>query len=120
MNRIFKLFALTSVLVMGLNACSVEGPDDVAAQNKIPQMSEDVVSGELLVRFDSRVSDILEKAGVTKSGINAPATRSGVLSVDQILSLELALKEGKVKEGCSRLILAQRKRHGRPDYTFGM
>ena len=90
MKRIFKISALVSVLALGLNACSVEGPgmgETPAAQEKMPQMSEDVVSGELLVRFDARVSAILENAGLTKSGINAPATRSGVLSVDEILSL---------------------------------
>ena len=90
MKRIFKISALISVLALGLNACSVEGPgmgETPAAQDKKPQMSEDVVSGELLVRFDARVSTILENAGLTKTGINAPATRSGVLSVDEILSL---------------------------------
>ena len=89
MNRIFKLLALTSVLLAGLNACSVEGPGvgDISADDKAPMMSEDVVAGQLLVRLDPRVSDILEKAGLTKSGINAPATRSGVLSVDEILDL---------------------------------
>ena len=90
MNRIFKISVLMSALVLGLAACSVEGPGvsaELPAENKTPQMSEDVVSGELLVRVDARVSSILEKAGLTKSGINAPATRSGVLSVDEILSL---------------------------------
>ena len=83
MKKIFRIFALASALMFGLAACSVEGPGVAAPENdKTPQMSEDVVSGELLVRFDPRVSEILERAGVTKSGINAPATRSGVLSVD--------------------------------------
>ena len=89
MKRIFKISALVSVLAFGLNACSVETPGvgEMPVENKVPQMSEDVVSGELLVRFDARVSTILENAGLTKTGLNAPATRSGVLSVDEILSL---------------------------------
>ena len=90
MKRIFIISVLASVLALGLNACSVEGPgmgETPDAQEKLPQMSEDVVSGELLVRFDARVSTILENAGLTKTGLNAPATRSGVLSVDEILSL---------------------------------
>lgn len=90
MNRFFKISFLMSALVLGLAACSVDGPGvsaEIPAENKTPQMSEDVVSGELLVRFDAHVSAVLEKAGLTKSGINAPATRSGVLSVDEILSL---------------------------------
>ena len=88
MKKNFRIFALASALMFGLAACSVEGPGVAAPENdKTPQMSEDVVSGELLVRFDPRVSEILERAGVTKSGINAPATRSGVLSVDEVLAL---------------------------------
>ena len=88
MKKNFRIFALASALAFGLTACSVEGPGvAVPEDNKTPQMSEDVISGELLVRFDARVSTILENAGVTKSGIGAPATRSGVLSVDEVLSL---------------------------------
>ena len=73
----------------GLASCSVDGPvtgvetDDV----KVPQITEDVVHGQLLVRFDPRVSEILDKAGVTKSGPMMPMTRSGILSVDEILDL---------------------------------
>ena len=88
MKKNFRIFALASALMFGLAACSVEGPGvTVSEDNKVPQMSEDVVSGELLVHFDPRVSEILERAGVTKSGVNAPATRSGVLSVDEVLAL---------------------------------
>ena len=54
---------------------------------QVPELSADVVEGQLLVRFDARVSDILDKAGVTKSNSKAPASRSGVLSVDEILDL---------------------------------
>ena len=73
----------------GLASCSVDGPvtgvetDDV----KVPQITEDVVHGQLLVRFDPRVCEILDKAGVTKSGPMMPMTRSGILSVDEILDL---------------------------------
>ena len=89
MNGIIRIFVLMSVLAFWLTACSVEEPHTGVkpVHDDIPQMSEDVVAGELLVRFDPRVSQILENAGLTKSGINAPATRSGVLSVDEILSL---------------------------------
>ncbi len=45
-----------------------------------------VVAGELMVKFDPSVSEILEQAAAaTRSG--APATRSGVLSVDEVLDL---------------------------------
>ena len=84
-----NILVLAAVLLGGLASCSVDGPvtgvetDDV----KVPQITEDVVHGQLLVRFDPRVSEILDKAGVTKSGPMMPMTRSGILSVDEILDL---------------------------------
>ena len=89
MNIRKSIYVMASVLIAGLTACSVDvpvtGPD--TDDQKMPEMAEDVVGGELLVRFDPRVSDILDKAGLTRSGINSPMTRSGVLSVDEILDL---------------------------------
>ncbi len=80
---------MVAVLMTGLTACSVEGPATGTQTDldKTPQMSEDVLDGQLLVRFDPRVSDILDKAGVTKSGPMMPMTRSGIISVDEILDL---------------------------------
>ena len=83
------IFLMTSALVLGLASCSVEGPvtgPDTDVQ-KVPELSEEAIGGELLVRFDPRVSDILDKAGLTRTGINSPMTRSGVLTVDEILDL---------------------------------
>ena len=83
------IYVLASALAAGLISCSVEGPDAPlpSDEQQLPQMSADVLSGQLLVRFDARVSDILDKAGLTKSGPSAPMTRSGVLGVDEILEL---------------------------------
>ena len=83
------IYAMAVVLLSGLAACSVEVPETGALteDKNAPQLTEDVVQGQLLVRFDARVSDILEKAGVTKSGPMMPMTRSGILSVDEILDL---------------------------------
>ena len=83
------IYAMAAVLLTGLSACSVDVPETGALteDKNTPQLTEDVVQGQLLVRFDARVSDILEKAGVTKSGPMMPMTRSGILSVDEILDL---------------------------------
>lgn len=84
------IYVMTAVLLSGLASCSVEAPhtDGVEAEDvRVPQISPDAVQGQLLVRFDARVSDILDKAGLTKSGTSVPMTRSGVLSVDEILDL---------------------------------
>ena len=77
------------VFLLGVVACSVESPRQVAPDQagREPVFSDDVVNGELLVRFDARVSDILERHGLTKSAAGGPMTRSGVLSVDEILDL---------------------------------
>lgn len=82
-------YILAALLLTGLTACSVEGPDSPVVEevSKMPEMSADVVEGQLLVRFDARVSDILDAAGVTKSGPARPMTRSGVYSVDEILDM---------------------------------
>ena len=84
-----SIYVFAAVLMAGFAACSVEGPETgtLTEGNKAPMITEDVVKGQLLVRFDPRVSDILDRAGITKSGPMAPMTRSGILSVDEILDL---------------------------------
>ena len=83
----FKIYMIASALIAGLAACSVEGP--VVEEVAKPQVTApaDAVAGQILVRFDARVADVLDQAGLTKSGPAAPMTRSGVLSVDEILDL---------------------------------
>ena len=69
-------------------ACSMD-ESTLSAPGQEEQLlaSADALPGQLFVRFDASVSKVLEQSGVTKSGIGAPATRSGVLSVDEILDL---------------------------------
>ena len=82
------IYIIAALVVAGLASCSVdEGRDVPKEETALPQISEDVVTGQLLVRFDAHVSDILDKAGLTKSGPAMPMTRSGVLSVDEILDM---------------------------------
>ena len=89
MNIRKYIYLMPAVLLMGLTACSVDEHKVALEQDspKVPQLTADVVEGQLLVRFDSRVSDILDKAGLTKSGPKMPMDRSGILSVDEILDL---------------------------------
>jgi len=85
-----KIFSLLSVFAVWLLAsCSVDKFGQGAREDAsgTPQLDESVVSGELLVCFRPYVTEILENAGLTKSGIDAPATRSGILSVDRVLEL---------------------------------
>lgn len=88
-NRFIALFSIIA-LAAGLSACSVEGPLSDAGlrePQKVSPVCEDAVAGELLVRFDQSVAKILDEAGlVTRSGED-PASRSGVLTVDEVLDL---------------------------------
>ena len=80
---------LSLVAVSGLWACAID-ESQMTSGSETPKVSEvvaDALPGQLLVKFDASVSRILEQAGVTKSGLDSPATRSGVLSVDEILDL---------------------------------
>ena len=87
MKNIYKIFLMAGALVAGLSACSLDEPVTGAEPQKVSPVSADAVAGELLVRFDEGVSEILDRAGlITKSG-DASASRSGVLSVDEILDL---------------------------------
>ena len=83
--RTLRYIIIASALIAGLASCAVEAPQEEV--KNLPEAALDAVSGQLLVRFDARVADILDKAGLTKSGPAAPMTRSGVLSVDEILDI---------------------------------
>ena len=83
------IYVIPAVVLVGLTACSLEEHKVTLEQDgpKAPELTADVVEGQLLVRFDAGVSEILEKAGLTKSGPKMPMKRSGVLRVDEILDL---------------------------------
>lgn len=78
----YIIAVLVSLVFVG---CNVDEPITGHQQNEAPELSEDTVQGELLIRFDAGVVEILEQAGLTKS--SEPLTRSGILTVDQILEL---------------------------------
>ena len=83
--RTLRYIIIASALIAGLASCAVEAPQEEV--KNLPDAALDAVPGQLLVRFDARVADILDKAGLTKSGPATPMTRSGVLSVDEILDI---------------------------------
>ena len=89
MNSRKIIYVLASVLMTGLTACSIDEQKVESGLDspKVSQLTSDVVAGQLLVRFDARVSEILDKAGLTKSGPKMSMDRSGVLSVDEVLEL---------------------------------
>lgn len=60
-----KIYCVAAVLIMGLTACSVEPTFE---QEKVKEeVAANALPGQLLVKFDPHVAEILEQAGVTKS-----------------------------------------------------
>ena len=89
MKNIYRTIVLAAVIAAGLSACSIEEPvtGNLNEPQKVSPVSEGAVAGELLVRFDEGISEVLDAAGlITKSG-DAAASRTGILTVDEILDL---------------------------------
>lgn len=89
MKNIYGIIVTSAVLAIGLSSCDVREPfaGYPDQSQKVSPISEDVLEGELLVRFDESVSKILDEAGlITKSG-EATSGRSGILTVDEVLEL---------------------------------
>ena len=82
MNRIFRNLIIVAVAAGLAVSCNISAPE-TGNNQKAPEMTDDVLSGELLVRFDASVADLLDQAGLTK----AASTKSGVTSVDEVLSI---------------------------------
>lgn len=82
MKRYFYILLSTLLFV----ACTTEPLPTSEPQIEQPAV-EEVVAGELLVKFDSYVADIIEQHVATTRAAGGDATRSGVLSVDQVLNI---------------------------------
>ena len=88
MNIRARIYFIATALVMGFASCAIDAPVEMPESGAQTQVSPaDAVPGQLLVCFDAHVAEVLEQAGLTKSGPAMPMTKSGILSVDQILDL---------------------------------
>ena len=78
------LYGILATALLAFTACTKE---ELSAPEPAPGPDgpAEYQSGEVLVKFAPYVSDILDRAGITRSG--GPATRSGILSVDEILDI---------------------------------
>ena len=83
MKRIICIF----LVIAAFSAVSCSVKDDLNLPEPGVDVPEtDAVEGELLVKFDARVADILDEVlPATKAG--GPATRSGIVTVDDVLEL---------------------------------
>ncbi|MGM9734974.1 MAG: S8 family serine peptidase [Candidatus Cryptobacteroides sp.] len=82
MNRIFNKIIFAAAIACLTISCNVAAPE-AGTNQPSPEMTDDVLSGQLLIRFDASVADLLSEAGLTK----AASTKSGVTSVDEVLSI---------------------------------
>ncbi len=81
---IYMGFAAAALLLSSCVQEDLQPAEKPAAD--ILRLPEDAVAGELLVKFDPRVSGMLDDIlPVTRSG--GPATRSGLVTVDDVLEL---------------------------------
>ena len=84
----YLISALCALSLIAFSACSTDEigenltPGDSGAQTEPSEMS-----GEVVVKFDASVSDMLDDLGLASTRSGAPASRSGICSVDQVLDL---------------------------------
>ena len=77
------LYGIFAIAFLAFTACTNE---ELPTPGTGPDTPVEHKSGEILVKFSPYVSEILDKtAAATRSG--GPATRSGILSVDEVLDI---------------------------------
>ncbi|MDE5709278.1 MAG: peptidase S8, partial [Alistipes sp.] len=79
------IYGILTGLLLVSAACTTDPLSEVGTIGSEEERPA-VVAGELMVKFDPYVSEILERS-VVKTRSGEPATRSGVLSVDEVLDL---------------------------------
>lgn len=78
------LYGAFACLLLSISACTTEDMPEV--DSPLPETPTNTVTGEVLVKFAPYVSELLDRTQAqTRSG--GTATRSGVLSVDEVLDL---------------------------------
>lgn len=82
----YLVSAFSALMLIAFSACSTEEFNEPATT---PETGTEPVemSGEVIVKFAPYVSDMLDELGAAKTRSGAAATRSGILSVDEVLDL---------------------------------
>ena len=81
----YLVSALSVVALFAFHACSTEDLVEPSASNTQSEPTE--MSGEVIVKFDPAVSDLLDERGLAQTRSDAAATRSGIYSVDEVLDM---------------------------------
>ncbi|MDD6508095.1 MAG: S8 family serine peptidase [Bacteroidales bacterium] len=87
-TRYSLIFAgLGTLVCSAFLACSRIQTQSPEPEPQLPVFGEDVVRGELLVRFDEGVAALLEESGLTKSGPSNVLTACEIPSVEEVLAI---------------------------------
>ncbi|EKJ91620.1 N-terminal of Subtilase family protein [Bacteroides finegoldii] len=85
-----KKFLYTALFALLLAGCSeqelVEQPSTPSGGTEV-QLPADVTSGELLIKFDPAMTDILDRAVTVATRSGGAMTRSGIPSTDEVLAI---------------------------------
>lgn len=85
-----KKFLYTALFAMILASCSeqelIEQPSTPVGGTEV-QLPADVTSGELLIKFDPQMTEILDRTLKVATRSGGAATRSGIPSTDEILDI---------------------------------
>lgn len=84
----YLVSAFGALALIALNACSTDELVEPSVSNGADSQSEPAeMSGEVIVKFDPAVSDLLDERGLAQTRSGAAATRSGIYSVDEVLDM---------------------------------
>lgn len=82
-----KKISIAILAALSLVACTPKEEFVDMQEPQMPVFDEDVVRGEVLVRFDESVAGILDRAGLTKSGPANSLACCAIPSVDEVLAI---------------------------------
>ena len=92
-----KIYFIAAAFVAGFASCVVEAPVETPkAENNC--VATDVVPGQLLVRFNPEVADVLDKAGITKS-TQAILDIVGGYEIERVFPMDARSEEKARQEG---------------------
>ena len=86
MNK-YLVSAFGALALIAFNACSTDETVEPSATDSESQSEPAEMAGEVIVKFDPSVSDLLDERGLTQTRSGAAATRSGISSVDEVLDM---------------------------------
>lgn len=84
----YLVTAFGALALIAFNACTTEELVEPSVSNGSETQNEPAeMTGEVIVKFDPSVSELLDERGLAQTRSGAPATRSGIYSVDEVLDM---------------------------------